>query len=190
VDAVSGTPSTTVTTVLAQRDAARARSWYSYPTRPRELEMERLLRTRRDTRRLGAAIAAVLAPGDLVVLAGDLGAGKTFLVRAILHALGVTGRVTSPTFTLMQDYATPRGAVVHADVYRLLGDAAKLRVEIGRLGLRDLRSEGAILLVEWGDDAVESLGGATAVRVSLLIRGATGRVATLSGSRAGDIVSA
>jgi tRNA threonylcarbamoyladenosine biosynthesis protein TsaE len=152
--------------------------------------MERPLRTRRDTRRLGAAIAAVLTPGDLVVLAGDLGAGKTFLARAILHALGVAGPVTSPTFTLMHEYVAPRGVVVHADLYRLLGDAAKLHVEIARLGLRDLRRDGAILLVEWGDDALELLGGAAAARVALQIRGPTARVATLSGSRAGDIVSA
>jgi tRNA threonylcarbamoyladenosine biosynthesis protein TsaE len=129
--------------------------------------VERPLRTRRDTRRLGAAIARVLAPGDLVVLSGALGAGKTFLVRAVLHVLGVSGRVTSPTFTLMQEYATPRGLVVHADLYRLLAAPATLRAEVARLGLRDLRGEGAILLVEWGEDALEALGGAPSLRVSL-----------------------
>jgi tRNA threonylcarbamoyladenosine biosynthesis protein TsaE len=151
--------------------------------------VERPLRTRRDTRRLGVAIARVLAPGDLVVLSGDLGAGKTFLARAILHALGVTSRVTSPTFTLMQEYPTARGVVVHADLYRLLGADATLRAEVARLGLRDLRAEGAILLVEWADDALDALGGSPAVRASLSIAGPTARVAALSGSRAGGIVS-
>jgi tRNA threonylcarbamoyladenosine biosynthesis protein TsaE len=152
--------------------------------------VERSLRTRRDTRRLGAAIARLLAPGDLVVLSGDLGAGKTFLARAILHALGAADRVTSPTFALMQEYATHRGVVVHADLYRLLGSVTTLRTEVARLGLRELRGEGAILLVEWGDDVLDALGGPPAVRVALAIAGPTARFAALSGSRAGDIVSA
>jgi tRNA threonylcarbamoyladenosine biosynthesis protein TsaE len=146
-----------------------------------------MLRTRRDTHRLGAAIAGVISPGDLLVLSGDLGAGKTFLVRAIARELGVGGRVTSPTFTLVQEYATPRGALVHVDLYRLLGD--NLPGEVARLGLRERRAEGGILLVEWGDDAFHLLGGEPALRVSLAIAGPNARLVTLSGSRAGDISS-
>jgi tRNA threonylcarbamoyladenosine biosynthesis protein TsaE len=148
--------------------------------------MERTLRTRRDTRRLGAAVAAVLVPGDLVVLSGDLGAGKTFLVRAIAHALGVSDRVTSPTFTLVREYATAREMLFHVDLYRLLGE--KLGGEIARLGLRERRADGGILLVEWGDDASDLLGGPPALRVSLTIAGPSARSVSLSGSRAGDIV--
>jgi tRNA threonylcarbamoyladenosine biosynthesis protein TsaE len=148
--------------------------------------MERTLRTRRDTRLLGAAIAGVLAPGDLLLLSGDLGAGKTFLVRAIARELGVAARVTSPTFTLVQEYATARGVLVHADLYRLLGE--NLPAEVARLGLRERRSEGAILLVEWGDDALELLGGEPLLRVALAIAGPSERRVALSGSRAGGIV--
>jgi len=148
--------------------------------------LQRQLRTRRDTRRLGVEIARALAPGDLVILSGDLGAGKTFLVRAVARALGVTSRVTSPTFTLVQEYTTQRGTLAHVDLYRVLGD--KLPQELGRLGLRERRGEGAILLVEWGDAATEMLGGPPVRRVSLAIAGESARVATLTGFPAGGIV--
>ncbi|MDP9148972.1 MAG: tRNA (adenosine(37)-N6)-threonylcarbamoyltransferase complex ATPase subunit type 1 TsaE, partial [Myxococcota bacterium] len=108
----------------------------------------RPLRSRRDTRRLGAAIARALEAGDLVVLSGDLGAGKTFLVRAIARAFGVGERVTSPTFALVQEYVAPRGTLVHADLYRLRVPERGLATEVARLGLREKRREGAFLLVE------------------------------------------
>lgn len=147
----------------------------------------RTLRTRRDTRRLGAAIAHVLSPGELVILSGDLGAGKTFLVRAMARALGIRGLVTSPTFTLVQEYATARAPFVHADLYRLRAEG-KLQAEVARLGLRERRGEGAYVVVEWGEDAVAALGGNAALVISLAILGKSERSATLTGSRADDIV--
>ncbi len=138
------------------------------------------------TRSLGRSIAAMLQPGDLVVLSGDLGAGKTLLAGAIARALGVRAAVTSPTFALVHEYETPRGLLLHADLYRLLGPA--LGAEVRRLGLRERRSEGAILVVEWADEAVALLGGGMSLGVRLAISGAVSRVATLSGARAGDIV--
>jgi tRNA threonylcarbamoyladenosine biosynthesis protein TsaE len=146
---------------------------------------QRTLRTRLDTRRLGEAIARRLEPEDLAILSGDLGAGKTFLARAIARALGVAGPVTSPTFALVHEYAGSRAPVVHADLYRLRGDG--LTAEVARLGLRERRREGAILLVEWGEDAVEALGGDPALVVALRLTEGAARVATLSGARAGDI---
>jgi tRNA threonylcarbamoyladenosine biosynthesis protein TsaE len=141
----------------------------------------RTLRSRRDTTRLGAAIARVLEAGDLVVLAGDLGAGKTFLARAIARGLGVPEAVTSPTFTLVQEYATKRAPLLHVDLYRLRESKTPLEQEIARLGLRDRRAEGAILLVEWGEDAIDALGGDPSLVVHLAITGDTTRSATLSG---------
>jgi tRNA threonylcarbamoyladenosine biosynthesis protein TsaE len=155
---------------------------------PQARPLVRTLRTRRDTQRLGAAIARVVSPGDLAIFTGDLGAGKTFLVRAILRALGVPGAVTSPTFTLVQEYSTARAPFVHADLYRLLGDPQRLPTEVARLGLRERRGEGAIVVVEWGEDALAPLGGHPALIVALVIAGERARVATLSGSRASDIV--
>lgn len=112
------------------------------------------LPTRRATQRLGAALGACLTAGDLVVLEGDLGAGKTFLVRAIARKLGVPSElaVTSPTFTLVNEYATPV-PLVHADLYRL-GEAG----ELDELGLTERIGHDAIVLVEWGDRFSAALG--------------------------------
>src|SRR5688500_1791946 len=95
--------------------------------------LELPLPTRRATQRLGAALGAALRGGDFVVLEGDLGAGKTFLVRAIARALGVPAAVavTSPTFALVHELSG-RVPIVHADLYRL--EEADELVEIG---LRD-----------------------------------------------------
>jgi len=120
-----------------------------------------LLRSRRDTVRLGGAIGRALEPGDLVVLVGGLGAGKTFLARSIARARGVSGRarVGSPTFSLVHEYDTPHGKLLHVDLYRLLDGPVPLAEELSRLGLRDQRALGSVLMVEWGEDAALALGG-------------------------------
>lgn len=97
----------------------------------------------------GMDIAARLMPGDVVALHGDLGAGKTTLARSILTALGHTGEVPSPTFTILETYGDPaqRLPVVHADFYRLDDPA-----EVEELGLEDYR-EGGVLIAEWPERA-------------------------------------
>lgn len=96
------------------------------------------------TTAFGAELAAILQPGDIVSLEGDLGAGKTALARAIIRALADDPdlEVPSPTFALLQPYETKRGPVLHADLYRL--SAAS---EVDELGLLD--DPEAIVLVEW-----------------------------------------
>lgn len=103
------------------------------------------------TASLGAAIAGRLAPGDAVLLKGDLGSGKTTLARAILAALGVTENVPSPTFTLVQAYETSRLMVSHYDLYRLKRDS-----ELEELGLEDALDQGAAL-IEWPERAESRL---------------------------------
>ena len=105
------------------------------------------------TGRLMADIAALVEPGDLITLSGDLGAGKTTFARALIrHFAGdETVEVPSPTFTLMQSYELPRFNLVHADLYRLSGPA-----ELAELGFEDA-SEGAVTLLEWPDRAAGHL---------------------------------
>lgn len=113
------------------------------------------LGTRRATIRLARRIGPALVAGDLLILKGDLGAGKTFFARALCRALGVPSntRVTSPTFTLVHEYEA-RLPIFHADAYRLAGEG-----ELAELGLREARAAGAVLLVEWGEPYVAALGG-------------------------------
>jgi tRNA threonylcarbamoyladenosine biosynthesis protein TsaE len=141
------------------------------------------LTCRRDTRHLARALATRVAPGDLVLLDGALGAGKTFFTRAVLRALGVpeAERVTSPTFTLVHRYDLPsrQRLVLHADLYRLR-DAS----ELDALDLREGREDGATLLVEWGRPFEAALGG-DALTLAIAVR-ADGRrsvAASASGAR-------
>ena len=107
------------------------------------------------TELLAQALAPCLRPSDLVILSGDLGAGKTFFTRALLYALGLDQqeRVTSPTFTLVQEYQLAH-LVLHADLYRLAHAE-----EVLELGLLEQRLNGAILVVEWGRAFERELGG-------------------------------
>lgn len=93
---------------------------------------------------VGAALAEECPMGCIIYLQGDLGAGKTTLVRGFIRGLGHDGPVKSPTYTLMEPYQIGEKGICHIDLYRL-ADAGELEY----LGLRDLLQDGAILLVEW-----------------------------------------
>jgi N-acetylmuramate 1-kinase len=105
------------------------------------------------TRKLMIDVAGALKPGDTVTLSGDLGAGKTTFVRALIRYLAGDEaiEVPSPTFTLMQTYDLPQFPLVHADLYRLSGAA-----EMSELGFDDL-PEDAVIMIEWPDRAAGSL---------------------------------
>jgi tRNA threonylcarbamoyladenosine biosynthesis protein TsaE len=98
-----------------------------------------------DTRRVGEALATVLAPGDVVSLVGDLGAGKTTLVQGAARGLGVAQPVVSPTFTLVREYAGTV-PVYHVDVYRL-----ERMQDVLDLGFEEMLDQQAVVFVEWGD---------------------------------------
>jgi tRNA threonylcarbamoyladenosine biosynthesis protein TsaE len=99
-----------------------------------------------ETRDLGARIGRLLFPGDVVLLGGDLGAGKTTFTQGVARSLGVTEPVTSPTFVLLRSYDGLRMRLLHVDVYRL-----EHLHEIVDLGLPEMLEEGATAVVEWGE---------------------------------------
>jgi len=125
-----------------------------------------------ETRALAGALAALCRSGDVVLLVGDLGAGKTVFAQGFAAALGVVGPVTSPTFALVRHYrcgpGSPVRTLIHADVYRT-GSVA----EVADLALGELVEEDAVALVEWGDLAGPALG-ANALEVTLVVSDAVG----------------
>ncbi len=119
------------------------------------------------TKELAGRVARLCRSGDVVLLVGDLGAGKTVFAQGFAAALGVAGPVTSPTFALVREYRcgadSPVGALIHADVYRT--DSLD---EITDLALAELVEEDAVALVEWGDRAASALG-ESALEITLTV---------------------
>jgi tRNA threonylcarbamoyladenosine biosynthesis protein TsaE len=103
------------------------------------------------TQAVGEALADLVQPGDLVLLSGEMGAGKTALTQGLGRGLGVTDRITSPTFTIAHEYAG-RLTVHHLDVYRLehLNEALDV-------GLSEILDDGSLVVIEWGDAIVPVL---------------------------------
>lgn len=112
------------------------------------------VRSVEETWALARKFAGELKPGDVVCLEGDLGAGKTTFTQGLAHALGVKGRVTSPTFCIVQEHPAGSPAagtvplLVHMDLYRLHGEEDVLSI-----GWEDYLSRGAVLVVEWPERA-------------------------------------
>ncbi|RHZ96697.1 tRNA (adenosine(37)-N6)-threonylcarbamoyltransferase complex ATPase subunit type 1 TsaE [Cereibacter sphaeroides] len=136
------------------------------------------LASEEDTARLGATLARLLRPGDVLLLEGPIGAGKTHLARALIRAaLEHEEEVPSPTFTLVQTYEAPGNEIWHADLYRLTHPD-----EVLELGLEAAFAT-AVCLVEW-PDRLGNLAPPGALRLRLEAEG-EGRRATLCGGRPG-----
>ena len=115
-----------------------------------------------DTRGIATAIAMLARAGDMFVLIGEMGSGKTTFSQHFAHTLGVTEPVTSPTFNLLHNYVGGRLQLHHADLYRL-----ERTGELDDLGLTELQEAGGVMLVEWGDVVGEALGTGLIVKLAV-----------------------
>ena len=139
--------------------------------------MTRLTHSEAETSAVGRELAASLSAGDVIVLAGNLGAGKTAFVRGLAEGLGIDpSAVSSPTFTLVQEYRGGRLLLRHIDLYRLTPR------EADDLGLEEMTLDGAVLAIEWPDRLPRPFEGA--VTVTLHGTGDT-RTITVAASPAG-----
>ena len=123
--------------------------------------MEILSRSEAETEAAGARLAAVLTPGSVVAYEGGLGMGKTAFTRGLAAGLGYPGRVTSPTFTIVNEYEGGRLPLFHFDMYRL-GSAD----DLFDIGWEDYLARGGVCAVEWSENVADALPGDT-IRVRI-----------------------
>ena len=116
--------------------------------------MTYITRSAAETELLGARLAELLRPGDVVAFRGDLGAGKTAFTRGLARGLGITEPVTSPTYTIVNEYPQGRLPLFHFDMYRLSDPE-----ELFDLGWEDYLARGGICAVEWSENVAEALEG-------------------------------
>ena len=114
-----------------------------------------------ETEALGARLAGALGPGAVVAFTGDLGAGKTAFVRGMARGLGIPDRVTSPTFTIVNEYGAGRLPLFHFDLYRLSSAD-----ELFDIGWEDYLARGGVCAVEWSENIAEALE-SDAIRVEI-----------------------
>ena len=139
--------------------------------------MEFATHSREETENLGARLAEALTGGTVVAFTGDLGAGKTAFVSGMARALGIKERVTSPTFTIVNEFEGGRLPLFHFDMYRL--DSAD---ELFHIGWEDYLARGGVCAVEWSENVAEAME-ETAVRVSIVRGDGDGdRIITIEGA--------
>jgi tRNA threonylcarbamoyladenosine biosynthesis protein TsaE len=150
--------------------------------------LELIARDAEATRRVGAQLARALESASLapliIGLTGELGTGKTTLVRGILRAMGVTDLVPSPTFTLLENYSVPPLEISHLDLYRV-----QSAMEIEALGIRELLEPGRVFLIEWPERAAGALPAAD-LDIELTLAGLGRRIVIHARSPLGEAVFA
>ena len=113
-----------------------------------------------ETQALGQKLASRLAPGDVIAYFGDLGAGKTAFTRGLAQGLGITDPVTSPTYTIVNEYLSGRMPLFHFDMYRLSSSE-----ELFDIGWEDYLARGGVCAVEWSENVDDALADAICVRI-------------------------
>ena len=138
---------------------------------------EFITKNEQETEDLGAKLAASLPDGSVVAMYGDLGAGKTAFVRGMARGMGLQVRVSSPTFTIVNEYLGPR-TLIHFDMYRLSGAE-----ELFDIGWEDYLARGAVCAVEWSENVEDAFFG-DEVRVTIEKLSDTDRKITIEGAEA------
>ena len=130
-----------------------------------------------ETEKVGAALAAVLQPGTVLAFTGDLGAGKTAFTRGLAKGLGAAERVTSPTYTVVNEYLSGRMPLFHFDMYRL--ESAD---DLWDIGWEDYLERGGVCAVEWSENVAEAM--EDAIRICIEKTGEDTRTITIEGGGA------
>ena len=138
--------------------------------------MEFITHSPEETERLGEALAALLQPGDIIAYRGDLGAGKTAFTRGLARGLGCREQVTSPTYTIVNEYLSGRLPLFHFDMYRLASSD-----ELWSIGWEDYLDRGGVCAVEWSENVDDAMENALWVTVESL--GGDDRRITLEGEK-------
>ena len=140
--------------------------------------MEFLTHSPDETQRVGAALAKTLCGGEVIAFLGDLGAGKTAFTRGLAEGLGVTDAVTSPTYTIVNEYLTGRLPLFHFDMYRL-GSSE----ELFDIGWEDYLARGGVCAVEWSENVQDTLEAPITVRIDRVPDGDDCRRITITGGK-------
>ena len=125
--------------------------------------MEYITNSPEETEKIGAALANTLEPGAVIAYRGDLGAGKTAFTRGLARGLGYTDSVTSPTYTIVNEYLGGRLPLFHFDMYRL-----RSADDLWDIGWEDYLDRGGVCAVEWSENVADAMDGAITVSISKL----------------------
>ncbi len=136
--------------------------------------MQYITNSPEETEKIGEALAAKLQPGDVIAYAGDLGAGKTAFTRGLARGLGIAEPVTSPTYTIVNEYTSGRMPLFHFDMYRL-HDAD----DLFDIGWEDYLERGGVCAVEWSENVEDAM--ENPIRVTIARNGDTSRIITIEG---------
>ena len=122
--------------------------------------MEFITNSPEETEKVGAALGKILTPGTILAYEGDLGAGKTAFTRGLARGLGAKDMVTSPTYTIVNEYLSGRIPLFHFDMYRLASSD-----DLWDIGWEDYLDRGGVCAVEWSENAADAMAGAIRVRI-------------------------
>ncbi len=136
--------------------------------------MEFITHSPRETEAVGVALGAILQPGTVIAYLGDLGAGKTAFTRGLARGLGASDLVTSPTYTIVNEYLSGRLPLFHFDMYRLASAD-----ELWDIGWEDYLDRGGVCAVEWSENVAEALEAAITVNIEKI--GEDSRKITITG---------